>query len=132
MAITSNGTTFSYDGGAVADVLSISAPSVSVATIDTTNLGAVHRTFIAGTIDSGEVSLEIMYDPMSDTDIEDSWDNTATTAPVSKTCVVTFSDSATYTFSAIITAFSTSVAIDDKVTASLTLKITGAVTVAAS
>jgi len=132
MAITSNGTTFSYDGGAVADVLSISAPSVSVATIDTTNLGAVHRTFIAGTIDSGEVSLEIMYDPMSDTDIEDSWDNTATTAPVYKECIVTFSDSATYTFDAIITAFSTSVAIDDKVTASLTLKITGAVTVAAS
>jgi len=132
MAITSNGTTFSYDGGDVSDVLSISAPSVSVATIDTTNLGAVHRTFIAGTIDSGEVSLEIMYDPNSDTDIEDAWDNTATAAPVSKTCVVTFSDSATYTFSAIITAFSTSVAIDDKVTASLTLKITGAVTVAAS
>ena len=63
MAILSNGTTFSYDGGAVADVLSISTPSVTTATIDTTGIESVHRTFLAGTIDSGEMTLEIMYDP---------------------------------------------------------------------
>ena len=131
-AITGNGTTFSWAGGAVADVISISAPSVSVATIDTTNIASVHRTFLGGTIDSGEVSLELMYDPMVDTDLEDDWDNTATTAPIARACVITFSDSATFSFSAIMTAFSSNVAIDDKVTASITLKITGAVTVAAS
>ena len=132
MAITSNGTTFSYAGGAVADVISISAPTVSTATIDTTNMEAIHRTFIAGTIDSGTMSLEIMYDPNSDTDIEDAWDNTAVAAPVFKTCIITFSDSATFTFDAILVGFSASVSIDDKVTASIELKITGAVTVAAS
>tara|TARA_R110000824_G_scaffold401762_1_gene615155 strand:+ start:7552 stop:7950 length:399 start_codon:yes stop_codon:yes gene_type:complete len=132
MAITGNGTTFSYAGGAVADVISISAPTVSTATIDTTNIASIHRTFIAGTIDSGEMSLEIMYDPNSDTDIEDAWDNTAVAAPVFKPCIIAFSDSATFTFDAILVGFSASVAIDDKVTASITLKITGAVTVAAS
>ena len=133
MAITGNGTTFSYDGGDVADVLSISTPSVSTATIDTTNIGSIHRTFIAGTIDSGEMSLEIMYDPNSDTDIEDAWDNTATAAPVAKPCIITFADAgtATFEFSAILVGFSASVAIDDKVTASLTLRVSGAITVAA-
>ena len=121
MAITGNGTTFSYDGGAVADVLSISTPSVSTATIDTTNIGSIHRT------------VEIMYDPNSDTDLEDAWDNTATAAPVEKACVITFADAgtATFTFNAILVGFSASVAIDDKVTASLTLRVSGAITVAA-
>ena len=133
MAITGNGTTFSYDGGAVADVLSISTPSVSTAEIDTTNIGSIHRTYIAGTIDSGQMTVEIMYDPNSDTDLEDAWDNTATAAPVEKACVITFADAgtATFTFNAILVGFSASVAIDDKVTASITLRVSGAITVAA-
>ena len=68
-AILSNGTTFTYDGGAVTEILSISTPSVTTATVDTTDMESVHRTFIAGTIDSGEMTLEIMYDPNADTDL---------------------------------------------------------------
>ena len=131
MAITGQGTTLTWNG-AIADVVSITAPTVSIATLDTTNIASIHRTFIAGTIDSGEMSVEIMYDPMSDTDIEDAWDNTATAAPTASTAVITFSDTATFTFSAIMTGFEANVAIDEKVTATLTFKITGAVTVAAS
>ncbi len=130
MAITGQGTTLTWNG-AIADVVSITAPTVSIATLDTTNIASIHRTFIAGTIDSGEMSVEIMYDPMSDTDIEDAWDNTATAAPTASTAVITFSDTATFTFSAIMTGFEANVAIDEKVTATLTFKITGAVTVAA-
>ena len=128
-AITSNGTTVSWNG-TIADVVSISAPSVSVATIDTTDLESVHRTFLGGTIDSGEVTLEIMYDPKSDTDIEDAWDDSASAAPVESNMVITFTDSSTYTFAAIMTGFSVSVATDAAVTASATFKISGAVTVA--
>ena len=128
-AITSNGTTVTW-GGAIADIVSISAPSVSVATIETTNIAAVHRTFLAGTIDSGDVTLEIMYDPKSDTSIEDAWDNTATAAPLEADMVITFTDSSTYTFKAIMTGFSVSIATDAAVTASCSFKISGAVTVA--
>ena len=128
-AITSNGTTVTWNG-TIADVVSISAPSVSVATIDTTDLESVHRTFLGGTIDSGEVTLEIMYDPKSDTDIEDAWDDSASAAPVESNMVITFTDSSTYTFAAIMTGFSVSIATDAAVTASATFKISGAVTVA--
>ena len=131
MAITGQGTTLTWNQ-AIADVVSITAPTVSIATLDTTNIASIHRTFIAGTIDSGELTVEIMYDPMSDTDIEDAWDNTATAAPSAATAVLTFSDSATFTFSAIMTGFEANVGIDDSVKATLTFKITGAVTVAAA
>ncbi len=131
MAITGQGTTLTWNGS-IADVVSITAPTVSAATIDTTNIASIHRTFIAGTIDSGEMSVEIMYDPMSDSSLEDAWDNTATTAPTAASAVLTFSDNATFTFSAILTGFEANVAIDENVTATLTFKITGAVTVAAT
>jgi len=132
MAILSNGTTFSYDGGAVADVLSISTPSVTTATIDTTGIESVHRTFLAGTVDSGEMTLEIMYDPNADSDLEDPWSAAATGAPVEKPCVITFPDDgySTFAFQGIIVGFSASVAIDEKITASITIRVSGAITVA--
>ena len=131
-AILSNGTTFSYDGGAVTEILSISTPSVTTATIDTTGIESVHRTFLAGTIDSGEMTLQIMYDPNADTDIEDPWDNTATGATAEKDCVITFPDAgySTFSFKGIIVDFSASVAIDEKITASITIRVSGAITVA--
>ena len=132
MAITSNGTTFSYGGTAIADVVSISGPNVSVATIDTTNMAGLYRTFIGGKIDSGEVSLEIHYDPNLPTAFEDVWDNTAAAVPAAVECIITFSDSSTYTFQGFLTSFEPSVALDDSVKASITVKVTAGVTVATS
>ena len=131
MAITANGTTFSYNSVAIGDVLSISSPSVSVATIDTTGIADVFRTFLGGTIDSGEMSVEVMYDPNDGAGaaLEADWESSASVAPVAKTCIITFSDGSLYTFSAILTGFSASVAIDDKVTASVSLKVSGSITI---
>jgi len=135
MAVNTTGTTFTYDSEVIGDIVAISAPSISVATIDTTTLSAVHRTFMGGTIDSGEVSLEVMIDPMSGDaqKFEDEFDATATAAPTVKTCVITFPSGATastYTFSAILTGFDLSIAQDEKFIANITLKVTGSVAVA--
>ena len=133
-AITANTTTLSYDGTAIADIVSISAPSISIATIDTTSIADIYRTFLGGTIDSGEMSLEVQYDPNSTSgaELEASWEATATVAPVAKECVITFSDSSTYTFNAILTGMQVTAAMDSVVTASVTLKVSGAITVAGS
>jgi len=130
-AITANGTTLSV-GGAVADVLRISGPNVSAATIDTTSLGSVHRSFVGGIIDSGEMSFDISYDPNSNTVIENLFDNSASAIPAATACVITFSDSSTWTFSAVLSGFDLGVEMDDKVTASISMKATGAITIAAS
>ena len=133
-SITANTTTFSYDGTAIADIVSISAPSISIATIDTTSIADIYRTFLGGTIDSGEMSLEVQYDPNSTSgaELEASLEATATVAPVAKECVITFSDSSTYTFNAILTGMQVTAAMDSVVTASVTLKVSGAITVAGS
>jgi len=135
MAITTNGATFTYNTEVVGELVSISGPSISVATIDTTTLDDVHRTFVGGTIDGGELSIEVLIDPMG-TDaqkFEDEWDATASAAPTAKACIITFPSAATastYTFSALVTGFSLDLPMDDSIRASITLKISGAVTIA--
>tara|TARA_Y100000310_G_scaffold278682_1_gene297317 strand:- start:2033 stop:2431 length:399 start_codon:yes stop_codon:yes gene_type:complete len=130
-AITANGTTLSV-GGSVSDVLRISGPSVSAATIDTTSLGSVHRSFVGGIIDSGEMTFDISYDPNDNTVIENLFDNSASTIPAATNCEITFSDSSTWNFNAVLTGFDVGVEMDDKVTASISMKATGAITIAAS
>ena len=133
-AIISQSTTFSYDSQAIGDIVSLSAPSITVATIDTTNIASIYRTFLGGTIDSGEMSMDIQYDPneAGAAKLEEAWEATASTAPQAKECVITFSDGSTYTFSAILVNMLVSVGIDELVTASISLKVTGAITVAGS
>jgi len=133
-AITANKTTLTYDGVAIADIVSLTAPSISVAMIDSTSIADIYRTFIGGTIDSGEMSMEIQYDPneAGATKLEAEWEATQTEAPTAKGVVITFSDDSTYTFQAILTSMSVTAAIDSVVTCSVGLKVTGAITVAGS
>jgi hypothetical protein len=132
-AITANGTTLSV-GGSVSDVLRISGPNVSAATIDTTSLGSVHRSYVGGIIDSGEMTFDISYDPTDNATIENLFDDTAASAgiPAATNCEITFSDDATWNFNAVLTGFDVGVEMDDKVTASITMKATGYITIAAS
>tara|TARA_R100001463_G_scaffold129363_2_gene188247 strand:- start:39 stop:443 length:405 start_codon:yes stop_codon:yes gene_type:complete len=134
MAITGNGTIFKYNSVAIGDIISISAPSVTVATIDTTSVASIYRTFLGGTIDSGTMSLEIMYDPNSTAGaaLEAEWEATASNAPVERDCEIEFSDSSKYAFKGILVGMSASVAIDDRVTASVEIKLSGAITVTGS
>ena len=119
----------------VAQVLSISGPSISRETIDTTDADATNdwRTFIASYIDGGEITLEINYDPDTATHettagiLEDFGDAIATdptnyelefpTSPVTK-----------FQFAASVTGFETSAPHDGVLTASVTYKVMAAVT----
>ena len=125
-AITTVGTKISIDGGStdIADVTSISAISLSLATLDTSNLDSTWRTFIGGIKDGGECSFEINYDPASTTHlaIEAAIDGTA------KDIKITFSDGKLMEFDAVITSFSITASLDAVVTASLGMKITDAIT----
>ena len=127
-AISGNGTTFTWDSDVIGQVQSLSGPSVSVATIDTTDIAGTAKTFIAGMVDGGEVSLEVSYDP----DSTDAEYHTAMTADLesgtAKTWTITWSDGSTVSASGIITSFSASASIDDKVTASFAIKVSGALT----
>ena len=123
-AVTSNGTTITVDSQLIGDVISISPVSVSVTTIDSSDLDSTWRTFIGGLKDGGDCSFEIAYDPSDASHIALEADIDGASKAVS----ISWSDATTCTFSAIITSFSPSASLDDKLTCSIGMTITGAVT----
>jgi len=122
MAITANGTTISFDGSVPQDLLSISGPTFSVNTIDVTSMSSTRREFTSGQYDSGEITFEIAYDPGSVTHKALVTDIDASTAAT--VWFITFSDNSTCTGTGFITAFSSSGTLDDKLTASVSVKCT--------
>lgn len=122
------GTTFSYLSTdpstytALAEVLSVTPPSISVETVDVTHMGSDDgfREYIASLKDGGEVTVNLNYVEASATLLQ-----TLVLAGV-EGFKITFPGSSTVTFSGIPTAFSfDDVVIDDKIAMSLTIKVTG-------
>jgi len=118
----------------VAQVLSIGGPSLSRETIDTTAADAADdwRTFIASYIDGGEISLEINYDPDEATHAPTAGILEAFASNVATNYRIQFPTSpvTTWSFSAICVGFESSAPHDGVLTASVTYKVLGKVTLA--
>lgn len=131
-AVPTFGTTVSI-GGAVADVISVNLDGMKLNTIDVTTLADRHRKFVAGLIDSGTISMEVNI-LSSHSSMWDQLDNTAsTTAPTALAFTLTFGPSGntiSATGNCFVTDFSMKGGLDSALTASFTMKITGAVTLA--
>jgi hypothetical protein len=131
-AMIGNGTTLGVGDGAspevfstIGEVVSISGPNQTAAVADTTNLSSTARTFIRGLEDAGEINVECNLDP-ADTAQDAVY--TAFTAGTAKNYKLSLTDSApveTVTFSALVTAYGISVAIDQTTKLNFTLKVSG-------
>ena len=126
--ITANKTKFTWAGYAIVDLLSISGPTVSVATIDTTamKIGQSNppKTYVKGLIDNGDMTVDIAWTP-SNTD----YDVLASSVDGSVAAwEIVWSDASVTSGNGILTGFTPTGSLDDKVTASLSIKVTGAVT----
>ena len=111
----------------IAEVNSISGPNMSRDTIDVTSLDSTggYREFIAGFRDGGEVSLEMnfslaTYDTMKD-DFEDEETH-------NYRIVLPDTGATTFDFAGLVTSLGMAVPMDDKVTSSVTIKVSGQVT----
>lgn len=121
------GTVFKRNGVALAEVNSISGPSKTRDTIDVTSLDSTggYREFIGGFRDGGEVGLNMNFTMagynLLNTDFE---------ASTLQTFTIVLSDAGatTFDFSAFVSNLTMSVQPGDKVTAEVTLKISGQVT----
>ena len=115
---------------ALAELLDVSGPNLSMDTVETTHAGSTdeYKTFIAGLKDAGEVTCDVAFEPSHATQDESTglvkkWnDRTLTNFQLA----FPDSGSTTWTFSAYVTGFQPSEPIQDRATASVTLKITGA------
>lgn len=110
----------------VADVTNIDVLDVEVDTIDATTHDSASqwREFIGGLKDAGELSMEINYDPAVHGTIFSALGETR-----HQKITLTDSGAASVEFDAILSGFSAEAPYDDKLSATVTLKVTGAVTI---
>ncbi len=109
----------------IANVTSISGPSITRNTYDVTAHDSTgeYMEFIGGLKDGGEVTFDLNFDPDEATHqtLIGYLDDT-----VARDYQVTLpDDAATFDFSAFMTSFGLELPTDDKITASVTFKITG-------
>lgn len=118
------GTSISFSTGFFAEILDVTPPGASRESVQSSHMGttAAHTFLPTDLVDWGELVVEMAFAP-------------GTTPPitsVSEQIVITFPDSAasTWTFNGFMTGFEPAVPLEDRMTATATIKITGAVVVA--
>ncbi len=124
--------TFGHGGvltfaGFTSEIVGISGPSLARDSIDTTHHGTGNnfRTFIPGLVDPGELTIDCHFDPTETPGIDGN-------AAVLK---ITWPDTGSTKFQAteaFITGFDITDPIDDKMTASVTFKLSGSIDFAAA
>lgn len=112
---------------AIAEVNSIDGPTKSRETIDVTSLDSTggYREFIASFRDAGEVTLEMNFTRDGYVDMNDDFESDSA---VDYKITLPDTGNTELDFSAFVTNLGQAIPLDDKVTMSVTLKITGQVT----
>jgi hypothetical protein len=118
------GTTVTFNSIALAEILDVTPPGMSRESVQSSHMGTVtaHTHLPTKLYDGGELTLEIAFDPKLVMPFAD------TVAA----CVILFPDSAasTWTFDAFVTGYEPADPLEDRMTATITLKVTGVITVA--
>jgi predicted secreted protein len=121
------GTTLKKATTVIANLTSIDGVGVSADTIESTNLSTEggYRTFVNGLKDAGEVSISGHFDHADHSPLFDDFEDSSL-----DTYTIEFPDRLTttgtqWTFSAVVTAFSTSVELEDLISFEATLKVSG-------
>lgn len=115
----------------LAEVMNITPPSSKVDQVDVTHMQSPYRRreFIDGLVDPGECSFEMNYVPGSASDlILLDIINTPVGETRRRTCRITYPNLVKDTFSANLQSYEPDVPTDDKMTATVTWRVTGSVT----
>lgn len=116
-----------------AEVTNIDWGGIERESIDTTHLGTAeagagaiaNKTYIPSDMtDPGEITMDIHFNPDTEPPINAS--------DVAETITVTFASGATWACSGFITGYEPGVPLEDKMTASVTIKCTGNITISAA
>lgn len=108
----------------VGQIIDLTPPSISRDAVETTHMASTERwrEFIGGLKDAGEASIEINFDPGDATAASFLTDINTNTAGYYK---IVFPDTTSWGFAAIATGFEPGAPIDDRMTATFTVKLTG-------
>ncbi|MFA5526896.1 MAG: phage tail tube protein [Acholeplasmataceae bacterium] len=128
MPFTGIGTVLKRGSVAIADVVSINGPGMARDTVDVTTLSSVggYREFITGLRDGGTLTFEVLFSKTGYQALKTDFENDdAETYSVE----LPDDDSTIITFDGLVTDFPVTIPLDDKVSVSVTIKITGNISV---
>ena len=132
-AISSVGTSFTTgDTVILGTITAISMSGMSAAEIDTTGISSTTKEFVLGTLDGGTVDITVNLVTGSLVSMPTAGDGTPTAFVLKFGTHAAGATVPVFSFSAYIQSSSVEAGVDQQVTANYTLRITGAVTVAAS
>ena len=115
----------------IGQVISIGGPSGTTGEIDVTNLSSTAKEFIPSLPDWGSVDCEVVFDQATTANRhQELWDDFSAQTTGTYQIALTDSPQTTFTFSAYPSQFALNIAVDDKVGASVSLRITSSVTMA--
>jgi hypothetical protein len=116
---------------ALAEVKSITPPSIDVDQVEVTHMQSPnrYREFISGLLDGGECSFEMNFVPGSTSD-DRLFEllNLATGVSRRRACRISYPNGVTWAFDAEVTGYEPDVPFDDVMTATVTLKVSGTIT----
>ena len=133
-AVAGVGTAFKRGDGAsneqfsaIAEINSITGPNKSRGTIDVTSLDSTggYREFIGSFRDAGQVDLNMNFTMAGYNDMNDDFESSAL---VNYQIVLPDTNATTFEFAGFVTAIGMALTTDDKITATVTIKISGQVT----
>jgi len=115
----------------IADIYNIGGPSMSRNAIDNTTFDntSKFRTYFTGLRDGGTVTFDVIFTKAGYTALLGHFNTDATIAYV--LTMPAAADAAVISFSGMVTDMPLTVPLDDKITVSVTIKVVGAVTIAA-
>jgi predicted secreted protein len=117
---------------ALAEVKSITPPSIDVDQVEVTHMQSPNRfrEYISGLLDGGEASFEMNFIPGSTSD-DRLFEllNLPTGVSRRRACRISYPNGVTWSFNAEVTGYEPDVPFDDAMTATVTLKVTGSITV---
>jgi predicted secreted protein len=128
MAFTGIGTVLKRGAVAIADVVSINGPGMTRDTVDVTTLGSTggYREFITGLRDGGTLTFDVLFSKAGYNALKTDFENDeAETYSIE----LPDDDSTIIGFDGLVTDFPVSIPLDDKVSVSVTIKITGNISV---
>ena len=110
----------------IAEVISISGPSMSRETIDVTNLDSTdgYREFIGSLRDGGSVSLELNFLRSTYDDFKTDFENDSLE---DYEILLPDAENTSFNFQALVTELGMETPVDDKISVSVTMKISGTV-----
>lgn len=120
MAQVGTGISIAFSGGFLAEILSVADQNMQRASIDATHMGSVQMEFLPGKLpDWGQLECELAFDP--------------TVKPpmtgIPETVTITYPDNSTWARSGFLIGFQSQAPLEERMTATASIKFTGDLTV---